>query len=852
MQFSTAKTSLILILLLLPVLAFSQQLSGRIISNQEQKEPLVGALVMVYPLTSDDLIAYAISDTSGYFKIELESVSDSVVLKCSYLSYQKYTKNVSLGGFHLIELEPLENRLDEVTIKAYKIGVRVVGDSLIYDPIAYTTGGEKNLKEVLNKLPGMEVEENGNIKVHGKNINKIYINGDDFLNKNRSGILESLSGDIASEVIFSEEYNEMSGKKEAFLNIKTSKKATKKEILTGLGSHKTYKYDASVYALESETKYLFNAKGENTGKPFFFLHDFVARQNVNSLLNQIPRLLSDRNIGSSNENHKFSGDLSWKDKYSKNKISILGIQKKRGEIQKKKNYLFLDLLSTQAQQRSEDWFFFNTSFEKEGVLLKKINYDFTTSLLTNQHNSILLDSLFIANTIFSETETIKKDKALYSNGNFSYKFSEKRRMLLSTTFEINNTNESNLFFSNKERKFNFYEEVVNQNELQLSNNRVRINYGVNLLYRFILENYNLSIGLKYDKNIFKFNEYRFLNLTQPNSQSTFSTHELYIHWDRQWNKLDISGKGAIRRIKGNIESKPYFLEGFLSLKYPIVKEMYLKIELNRNNSEHINATPFGHYFGLSSNTIYREISNPYGLIQNNNLTAYLNWVDPLKGLYLLSLVRIGHQSNGLIQNIATENTVSDFFIFDYLPAGKQNTLLWINSIDYKWNRKKIGFKVKSLMNRNSILLAQDSNINESSINSKSVQLSSYSIFKNAINYELSGAISDRKANQNNFKSVRMKAKLLGRHFKNKIHWNIYADYLKTNIRNINYWTVGCELSYTIFQPKNDFSIGLEGSDILGISQRPGFSIAREGSTIVEALNYQQRGYLMFFLRYQLN
>ena len=58
--------------------------------------------------------------------------------------------------------------------------VTMSGDTLIYKSEAFTNGSERKLEDVLAKLPGMEVDENGEVKVQGKKVNKVLVDGKQF------------------------------------------------------------------------------------------------------------------------------------------------------------------------------------------------------------------------------------------------------------------------------------------------------------------------------------------------------------------------------------------------------------------------------------------------------------------------------------------------------------------------------------------------------------------------------------------------------------------------------------------------------------------------------------------------
>ena len=67
--------------------------------------------------------------------------------------------------------------LDEVVVK---IPVIVKGDTIIYDADSFKNGSERKLEDIIDKLPGVELNEDNQIEVEGKVVNKITVNGKDF------------------------------------------------------------------------------------------------------------------------------------------------------------------------------------------------------------------------------------------------------------------------------------------------------------------------------------------------------------------------------------------------------------------------------------------------------------------------------------------------------------------------------------------------------------------------------------------------------------------------------------------------------------------------------------------------
>lgn len=136
-------------------------------------------IVLLNPKTSS-LEAYAITDKKGAYKIDLAKNSTYNV-QVSYVGMKTYeevleTKEVTITRNYTLAFE---NRLDEVEV-IYEMPVVVRGDTLTYNADSFNTGTERKLGDVLQNLPGVEINDNGQIEIEGKVVTKLMVNGKDF------------------------------------------------------------------------------------------------------------------------------------------------------------------------------------------------------------------------------------------------------------------------------------------------------------------------------------------------------------------------------------------------------------------------------------------------------------------------------------------------------------------------------------------------------------------------------------------------------------------------------------------------------------------------------------------------
>jgi hypothetical protein len=142
--------------------------------------PLYLANVIAINEETSVLESYGITDEKGRYRLSLDK-KGTYKIQISYIGMKTFEEVISTKEDNLKRdfiLLP-GNTLDEVEI-TYEMPVTVKGDTLIYNADSFKNGTERKLEDVLEKLPGVEINENGQIEVEGKVVNKLMVNGKDF------------------------------------------------------------------------------------------------------------------------------------------------------------------------------------------------------------------------------------------------------------------------------------------------------------------------------------------------------------------------------------------------------------------------------------------------------------------------------------------------------------------------------------------------------------------------------------------------------------------------------------------------------------------------------------------------
>ena len=173
------KFNLLLLFICLAYVLSAQTYSGVLVEKDGGKA-IAGVNVSL--VTSNGLlIAWDYSDEKGQYKVVLPKDKQADKIHFSLLGYKKVAMPLAefpSDGKILLESENFQ--LQEVKVSANRIMQKK--DTLVYSVAGFSQPQDRNIADVIAKMPGMEVNPNGQISFNGKSINKFYIEGMDLMN----------------------------------------------------------------------------------------------------------------------------------------------------------------------------------------------------------------------------------------------------------------------------------------------------------------------------------------------------------------------------------------------------------------------------------------------------------------------------------------------------------------------------------------------------------------------------------------------------------------------------------------------------------------------------------------------
>ena len=425
----------LIIFFLLTYSGFSQTILKGTVKDSLQM-PLSFANVIAKPQDSVSNLKFSITDESGYYELELKK--GSYIISVSYLGFDTFSFKYSSikNRTQNIILKAQKTRLEEVLIK---LPVTVKQDTITYNIEKFVTGSERKLKNVLNKLPGIEVDKKGNIKVQGKEVTTMLVEGKDFFGGGSKLAVNNIPANAIDKIEVIDNYNKilflknLSDSNEMAINIKlkeNKKQFTFGDIEAGKGNKDFYRVHSNLFYYSSKTNLNFIGNLNNTSEKTFTLEDYLNFQGgINAVFKRGNSIFKE-------SNNDFAQFLENKDlTSSKNKFGALNITQ---EVNNKLNISGYSIFSyskdKMINQSINQYNTFNevkstTGSTKNILGIGKLTFNYTPNLKEQWYfnSQIKKTNNFIYNTINSNINTTnstfltnKELQATYFNQNIEW------------------------------------------------------------------------------------------------------------------------------------------------------------------------------------------------------------------------------------------------------------------------------------------------------------------------------------------------------------------------------------------------------------------------------------------------
>jgi hypothetical protein len=206
------KKIILFVFLIISCLSFSQNIKVEgVILEKSNSQPLEMANIMAVNQVTKAMDAYAITNDKGKFVLNLKA-NTNYSIKVSYIGMQNKELNLETKTQNIIQNIALEEggiALDGVEI-VREMPVSIKGDTIVYNADSFKSGTERKLEDILKKLPGVTVNEDGEVEVEGKKVTKLMVEGKDFFDGDTKLGVKNIPADAIDKVQVLRNYNENS------------------------------------------------------------------------------------------------------------------------------------------------------------------------------------------------------------------------------------------------------------------------------------------------------------------------------------------------------------------------------------------------------------------------------------------------------------------------------------------------------------------------------------------------------------------------------------------------------------------------------------------------------------------
>ncbi|OQP50532.1 hypothetical protein A4H97_01450 [Niastella yeongjuensis] len=250
---------------------------------------LVDATVTVLHATDTSVVSYTLADAQGAFKIKNIPLG-SYRLMISYQGYTpKYVKftikadsaNVQFGTIYMTKKD---NMLQEVIVEAPPISVKK--DTVEFRADAFKTKPNSTAEDLLKKLPGVQVDKDGNVKAQGEDIQKVYVDGKEFFGTDPKMATKNITADMIESVQVFDDMSDQAkftriddGSRSKTINIKLKKDKRKGyfgRFAAGIGDKDRYTASGMFNRFDNDRRISILGGSNNLNKSSFSFNDIVS------------------------------------------------------------------------------------------------------------------------------------------------------------------------------------------------------------------------------------------------------------------------------------------------------------------------------------------------------------------------------------------------------------------------------------------------------------------------------------------------------------------------------------------------------------------------------------------------
>lgn len=252
------------------------------------KQSLSDATISIMLSADSTPVSFAVADSKGLFEIkDLDTGQYRILI--TFQGYRSFSKtfiiskdfkNIDLGTIYMDKQSVL---LDEVIVERPPISVKK--DTVEFSAGSFKTKPNATAEDLLKKLPGVQVDKDGNVKAQGEDIQKVYVDGKEFFGNDPKLATKNITADMIESVQVFDDMSDQAkftriddGSRSKTLNIKLKKDKRKGyfgRAMAGVGTEGRYESSLSFNRFNGDRRISVLGASNNLNKQGFSFSDIV-------------------------------------------------------------------------------------------------------------------------------------------------------------------------------------------------------------------------------------------------------------------------------------------------------------------------------------------------------------------------------------------------------------------------------------------------------------------------------------------------------------------------------------------------------------------------------------------------
>jgi hypothetical protein len=672
------------------------------IADSASRKALAFATVTVFKAKDTSIVTYRLSDPEGVFRVGGLPLDIPLRMIVTFSGYQAFRKEFTLtaSASHLkidtVTLGTTSQQLDEVIVVAERPPVSMKNDTIEFNATAFKTLPNALVEDLLKKLPGVQVDADGNISVNGKAVNRILVDGKTFFGNDPKMATRNLPANIIDKVQVTDDKEELARNGDDNINNVgkvvniTLKKGVKKgwfgKVYAGAGTDERYEAGGIANIFRDTLQVSVLGYANNLNRPGFGYTDLMQTAGIER---------SNSNLNSRSTSVWTNGSGSG---ISINGINFGGMQNGGGISTSKGAGININHAPNAKQSIFAQYFYGNVLVDRQNSSdVKQYNQDtivdnrtaMTGTMITNAHNigiggkfkpdSVTTIQLSLNYTIgmqdeyrFSDIASINNKLGALSLGNID------QNNISNTYWYRHNFMYTRLSPFKKGRRFNL------SHSLDV-NNRFN-NYYTNSLQHYVNPT-------PYDSLL---NQLRKEDVPRTDAATTFNysdpinkTITLRLGGRHEYSKLI----NAIATYNPNSINNKYdsINAGLSSNFFRESQRFYLSTGLEFKIGKNLTITPSARYLFQSVDNVLSTLSSPIHQRQNNLLPQFNVQYKQLSASYTkdinlpayVFLLPVADNTNPYMISKGNPNLLPaerhNFYVYYYVNNPKNNLNIGLNA-----------------------------------------------------------------------------------------------------------------------------------------------------------------------------